>query len=127
MDKLKFISDQMDAIAVPYAYETWKKKVQYPYSVGEITEDVPETEDGAETSTMRIDVFHRSPEGALLALEQIKEKVKKHFHPIYGLRGQTDSGAIAVFYGGALNVPTGEADLKRIEITLYIKEWKGAI
>lgn len=127
MDKLKFISDQMDAIAVPYEYGEWSGKVQYPYSVGEMTEDAAETEDGAETSTMLLVVFARSSSGALLALEQIKEKVKKHFHPIHGLRGETSSGAIAVFYGGALNVPTGEADLKRMEITLNIKEWKGAI
>lgn len=122
MDKLKFISDQMDILEVPYEFMEWTSKVVYPYFVGEITETEPDTEDGKEESTMILTGTHR---GTYLELETIKENIKKHFHPIHGLRGQTDSGSIAVYYGGAFYVPTGEADLKRIQINLNIKEWKG--
>ena len=52
----------------------------------------------------------------------IKEKIKKHFQD---LRASIDSGSIAVFYGGAFYVPTGEADLKKLQINLNIKTWKG--
>ena len=122
MDKLGFISEQLGGIAIPYEFGEWGSDVVYPYYTGEITEEPATTEDGAEQSTLILNGFHR---GKLIALEQDKEKIKKLFNPIYGLRGETDSGAIAVFFDGAFYVPTGEADLKRIQINLKIKEWKG--
>lgn len=122
MDKLKFINEQMDVIAVPYEFGEWTSKVTYPYSVGEITEEPIFTEDGMEESTLLLTVWHR---GSFIVLEEIKEKIKKHFHPIYGLRGNTDSGSIAVFFDGSFVVPSTEVALKKIQINLKIKEWKG--
>ena len=127
MDKLQFINEQMDILAVPYEFSEWTSAVQYPYCVGEITETEPTTEDGYEQSTFLLNCFNRGSEGVLLGLEEIKAKIKKHFHSIYGLRAETESGAIAVYYGGAFYVPTNEADLKRIQINLIVKEWKGEI
>ncbi len=124
MDKLQFINKQMDILAVPYEFGEWTSNVQYPYFVGEITEDEPMTEDGYEQSTLILNGFQR---GKYIDLEIIKERIKKHFHSIYGLRATTESGSIAVYYGGAFYVPTNEADLKRIQINLIIKEWKGEI
>lgn len=122
MDKFGFINAQLEAIAIPYEFGEWSSKVIYPYYVGEVTEEPTTTEDGAEQSTLILTGFHR---GSFIDLERGKEKIKMVFHPIYGLRGNTDSGAIAVFFDGSFYVPTGEADLKRIEIHLKIKEWKG--
>ena len=122
MDKLKFINEQMDVLAVPYQFGEWTSEIIYPYFVGEITEEPTMTEDGFEQSTMILNVFHR---GKYIDLETIKAKIKKHFDPRFGLRAKTDSGSIAVFFDGAFYVPTGETDLKRIQINLLIKEWKG--
>lgn len=127
MDKLQFINEQMDILAVPYEFGEWTSGVQYPYGVGEITEEPTMTEDGFEQSTLLLTFFNRGSEGVLLGLEEIKEKIKKHFHSIYGLRATTKSGSITVYYGGAFYVPTNEAELKRLQINLIIKEWKGAI
>lgn len=124
MDKLKFINEQMDSIAVPYEFGEWTSPVVHPYGVGEITEDPITTEDGAEQSTLLLTFFHR---GKMIDLLEIKEKIKKHFPPIYGLRGETEDGAIVVFYDGFLPIPSGEADLKKIQINLKIYEWKGAV
>ena len=124
MDKLKFINEQMTAIAVPYEFWEWTSPVKYPYGVGEITEDPITTEDGEEQSTLLLTFFHR---GKMIDLLEIKEKIKKHFHPIYGLRGETECGAIAVFYDGFFPIPSGEADLKKIQINLKIIEMKGAV
>ena len=124
MDNLKFINEQMDRIAVPYEFGEWTSRVAYPYGVGEITEEPIITEDGAEQSTLLLTFFNR---GKMIDLLEIKEKIKKHFPPIYGLRGDTDGGTIAVFYDGFFPIPSGEADLKKIQINLKIKEWKGAI
>lgn len=124
MEKLGYINEQMNILSVPYEFGQWTSKVSYPYFVGEITEEPITTEDGFEQSTLLLTGFHR---GTFLDLLEIKEKIKKHFDPIDGLRGSTKSGAIAVFYDGCTPVPTGEADLKRIQINLIIKEWKGAV
>ena len=122
MEALKFIADQMAALEIPYEFGEWTSDVKYPYFVGEIIEEPTDTEDGAESSSVILVGFHK---GKYITLEEIKEKIKKHFPAKGGLRSSTDSGAIAVFYGSARPIPTGEADLKRIEITLNIKEWKG--
>ena len=125
MEKLKFINEQMTAIAVPYEFGQWSSAVTYPYFVGEITEEPTVTEDGLEESTMLLTGFYR---GNLIDLETIKERIKSHFSPICGLTGQMDSGSIiVVFFDGAFYIPTGEADLKKIQINLKIKEWKGAV
>lgn len=125
MEKLKFIAEQMAAIAVPYEFMRWSSAIQYPYFVGEVTEEPIATEDGAERSTMLLVGFTR---GSYLDMETIKERIKSHFNPVYGLRGQTSDGsAIAIFFDNAFYVPTGEADLKKLQINLRIYEWKGAI
>lgn len=124
MDKLKFVNEQMDIIAVPYEFGGWTSDIKYPYSVGEITENPVTTEDGLEESEMILTVFHR---GAYADLELVKERIKRHFDPINGLCAKTDGGSIAVFFDGSFYVPTGEADLKRLQIDLKIKEWKGAV
>lgn len=119
MDKCGFIDEQMTVLAVPYELNEWTQDVVYPYFTGEITEEPTTTEDGYEHSTMILTGFHR---GKYIVLEEIKSKIKKHFHD---LRASTDSGSIAVSYGGAFPVPSGEKDLKKIQINLDIKEWKG--
>ena len=123
MDKLKFINAQMDAIGVPYEFGQWSSDITYPYFVGEQpSPEVFPAEDGSEESTILVMGFHR---GKIIDLETVKQKIKSHFSPIHGLRSKTDSGSIAVFYDGAFYIPTGEADLKKIQINLTIKEWKG--
>lgn len=124
MDKLKFINEQLAVIAVNYEFGEWTSPVTYPYWVGEITEEPTTTEDGSEQSTLILNGFHR---GSYIDLELAKEKIKKRFPTIHGLRAKTDIGSIAVFFDGAFYVPTGEADLKRMQINIKIKEWKGDI
>ena len=120
MDKLKFINEQMDIIAVPYELNEWTQTVSYPYYVGEFTEDEPTTEDGAEQSTLILTGFYRGEQDNIL--EENKDKIKKHFRD---LRASTDSGSIAVSYGGAFSIPSGEMGLEKMQIMLKIKEWKG--
>ena len=124
MDAYGFISAQMAACGVPYEYGEWTTKVIYPYSVGELFEETPTTEDGLCVSSLLVTAFCRGKD-AYAVLKDLKNKLRKHFDPIFGLRGDTDEGAIIVFYDNALFVPTGEAELKKIQINFTIKEWKG--
>ena len=125
MEKLEFINDQMESIGVPYEFGLWTSENKELYFVGEITEEPTSTEDGLEQSTMLLTGFTR---GKYSDLETAKKKIKDHFPAFYGLRGQTGSGSsIAVFFDGSFYIPTGEADLKKIQINLKIKEWKGVM
>lgn len=126
MDKLRFINEQMDILSVPYELNEWTEKVSYPYFTGEFTEVPIMNEDGSEETEVILTGFCRG-KGAYMKLVSHMKKIKKHFDPIYGLRAATDSGSIAVFFSGSFPVPTGEAELKRIQINLTIKEWKGAL
>ena len=123
MEVLKFINEQMAAISIPYEFMEWQSAVKYPYYVGEITDEPITTEDGLEEYTLMVTGFHR---GKYIDLEKDKAKIKKHFDPIYGLRGEIDNGVIVVFYESALYIPSGEARLKKIQINLKIQVWKGA-
>lgn len=119
---LKFISDEMKNLNVRYEFMEWTGKVKYPYFVGEFSETDPVTEDGLEEKTIIITGFHR---GKWLDLIEIQEKIKKNFPSVGGRTAVLESGSgIAVFYGNGFPVPTGELDLKKIQINLNIKLWK---
>ena len=98
MDKLKFVSKQMDLISVPYEFGQWSSAATYPYYVGE--QASPETfpaEDGSEESTIIVTGFHR---GKLIDLERDKNKIKSHFNPWTGLISKTDSGSFFLYSHG---------------------------
>ena len=126
MSALKVINEQMEAIGIPYEFNEWTSdKIPPMYFVGEeYREDEIDTEDGASTASIILTGFHR---GKYIALEEAKEKIKQHFHPVDGLRSPADSGVIAVFFANAFSIPSGEANLTKIQINLKIKEWKGEL
>ena len=124
MEVLQFINEQMHDLNIPYEFGEWTDAVSYPYFVGEMTEDEPLAEDGAETSSFTLTGFHRG-EGGYTTLGEIKRRLKRHFDTITGLTVKRDGYAITCFYSNAFFIPTNEADLKRIQINLKIKEWKG--
>jgi hypothetical protein len=121
MSVLGVIAAELNKIDVPYEYMEWTSDVQYPYFVGEYSEITGMTEDGYKESTLLLTGTHR---GSWLELEQMKVRIENHFPNIHGLRLSTDDGAAIVYYGNSFPVRTGEADLKRIQINLNVKEWR---
>ena len=119
---LKIISDAMSALGLEYSFGRYDKKpVVYPYFVGEYQETESVTEDGLQESTFLLTGFSRD---TWLALEDAKEKIELYFNRVSGKTVITDNGsAVAVFYAHSLIIPTGDAELKRIQINLKIKEW----
>jgi hypothetical protein len=118
---LGFISNELNSIGVPYEFMRWTGAVSYPYVVGEYSEITATNEDGFKESTMILTGFTR---GSWLELEQIKEKIQQHFPTAGGLRGNTEYGSVAIFYNGSYPIDTGEAELKKIQINLDVKEWR---
>ena len=125
-EALKIISDDMASLGLEYDLGTYSGnedgKVIYPYFVGAYQEIEPYTEDGLQETMFMLDGFSR---GSWLALEEAKEKIERHYSKVYGNRMITaDGSAVVIFYANSLIVPTGDAELKRIQINLRIKEWK---
>lgn len=123
---LKIIDNAMFFLGIEYGFVEYAGnrhgKVVYPYFVGEYQETEPYTEDGMQEATFLLTGFSR---GSWLELEEAKEKIEKHFNKVSGKVGITSSGsAVAIFYAHSLIVPTGDAELKSIQINLSIKEWK---
>lgn len=120
---LKIVSDGMTSMGIEYGFGVYSKyPVIYPYYVGEYTEREPMTEDGLQESTILLTGFHR---GTWLELEGTKEKIENYFNRVSGKTVITDNGsAVAIFYAGSMIVPTGDAELKSIQINLHVKEWK---
>jgi len=119
---LKVISDGMEALELAYGFLTYSgNPVVYPYFVGEYTESEPTTEDGLEETVFLLTGFSRT---SGLALERAKGKIKKHFNKDYGKTVIAEDGsAVTIFYANAIPVPTGDAELKRMQINLRVKEW----
>lgn len=119
---LKMVSDGMETIGIEYGFVEYSGnnngKVVYPYFVGEYTEAEPMTEDGMHEFTFMLTGFSRD---SWLTLENAKEAIEEYFNKT----AITDSGSgVAVSYAGSLIVPTGDAELKKIQINLNFKEWK---
>lgn len=120
-ESLKLISDGMAAIGLNYAFMMWKGEPVYPYFKGEYQESPPMTEDGLQEADFILTGWHR---GSWLELETAKEKIENYFSR-FGRIAITSSGnAVVISYENSLVIPTGDAELKKIEIHLSVKEWK---
>ena len=126
-EALKFINESLTSAGINYELGEWTSDIVYPYWVGEYQESEPLDEDGMQETSFIITGFARDSEesDAKAALESDKAAIKKLFNPISGLSTITDTGsAVVIFYASALNnIPTGDAELKKIQINLTIKEW----
>lgn len=119
---LSFIDTELSKIGVPYEFLEWTQPVSYPYFVGEYNETEPTNESGELDKMFILTGFCRGKD-ARLRLEENRQKIEDAF--LEGMTATLNSGSVvAVFYGNAFYVPTGEAELFKIQINLSIKLWK---
>jgi len=119
---LGIINTELKEIDVPYEFMRWTSPIKDRYWVGEYSETPTDTEDGYEEGTL---ILTGTTKNLWSVLMQDRAKIKDHFSKIDGLRTSTDKGTVVIFYDNSFPVPTGEADLKRIQVNLQIKAWKG--
>ena len=121
-ETLKAVKAGMEALGLNYAFVRWEGDIVYPYWVGEYQETPATAEDGLQEATFIVTGHTR---GSWLDLEEDKEKIENYFNKINGKTVIADNGsAVAIFYERSLVIPTMDAELKRMEINLLIKEWK---
>ena len=124
---LEIISGAMEALELNYGFmgndlETDEEgNPIYPYFVGEYQEIPPPDESGMQESTFLLTGFSRE---SWLALEDAKEAIRDYFNKVSGKTVIAEDGtAVAVFYANSFVVPTGDAELQKIQINLDVKEW----
>lgn len=121
---LAFMNTELEKAGVPYEFLEWTQPVTYPYFVGEYNEFEPTVESGEQEKTFILTGFCRGKD-ARLKLEGMREKIETAFPALDGNMATLDSGSVvAIFYGNSFYVPTGEAELYKIQINLSIKLWK---
>ena len=125
---LKTIKESMKELGINYQFKKWKGHPKYPYFVGEYQEVEPMNEDGMQETSFIITGFSRCVDGndANLQLEEAKENIAAYFPAVGGKVSIAENGsALAIFYAGSFaNIPTGDAELEKIQINLTVKEWK---
>lgn len=115
---LAWMDTLLSGLGINYQYGVWSTRpVPFPYFVGEMDEDLIESEDGMQQCTFMLTGTGRS----LLELERVKNKIKK----LNDTRAILENGSgVALFYDGAYSVPIDEADMRRMQVNLQIKEWR---
>lgn len=119
---LGVMNKQLEGLGLNYEFQRMTKNpVTYPYWVGDYTEPESMTEDGLEEPTFMLTGFAR---GTFAQLEDEKNKIKDHFK--HGISVITESGAaVVIFYAGCIPIPQESDDLKKIQVNLQLKIWKG--
>lgn len=120
-EPLKLISDGMAALGLNYAFERWKDKPKYPYFTGEYLEEESTSEDGMQQCDFILTGITR---GSWLDLETAKEKIENYFYRDGRTAIASNGNAVVVFYSRSDVIPSGDEELKKIEIRLKAKEWK---
>ena len=127
-EALKIISDAMEALGISYAFmgegleEDEEGNPIYPYYTGEYQEIEPMYESGQRESLFILTGFSRT---SWEVLENDKKKIEKYFPCDSGRMVITESGsAAAIFYLRSTPVRTTDAELKKIQINLDVKEWR---
>ena len=122
---LKIISDAMESLGIAYSFMRFDvadgEDAPDAYFVGEYEETGALDESGLQETAFLLSGFTRK---SWLLLEDAKERISAYFNKVGGKTVIADNGsAVAVFYANSLVVPTEDAELKRIQINLDVKEW----
>ena len=122
---LKIISDAMNALGLNYGFGEYvvgdDENTPEIYFVGEYQEITPANESGIQETTFLLTGFSR---GSWFALEVAKESIKNYFNKVGGNTVIAEDGsAVAIFYSSSFVLPTGDAELRKVQINLDVKEW----
>lgn len=117
---LSTMKNELLNLGINYQFGEWEGDIVYPYFVGEYIESESFTEDNFEDIEFILTGFARG-QNAYLQLENIKNKIKKRF--FNGVTVLKNNKAVTIFYGNSISgIPTGELELKKIQINLKIKQ-----
>lgn len=119
---LGYINTYLSNLGIPYEFMDWTNGFPDTYFVGEYR-DIPTLGEGGESETDFI--LTGTTRSKWIDLETVKETLAGAF-PEYGHTAVLPNGwGIMISFDSASPIPSIEEGIKRIEITLKVKEWKG--
>lgn len=119
IETLKFLNKTLINNGINYEFMEYNSELKYPYFVGEYNENELDVEDGMMETSFILTGFTR---GKWLDLEIVKEKIEKLFNDKTTIL--KNNIGVVISYQGSLVLQTGDAELKKMQINLKIKEWK---
>lgn len=115
---LEVLKQEMESLNINYSFMRYVANVpQYPYFVGDYTENEFSNEDQLTSGEIKIVGWSRNSLSELLA---VKETLKQKFDEFVTVSG---GYAVMINYENAMVIESGEADLFRIDIRISFKEW----
>jgi len=118
MEAIKVINKQMELLNIPYQFIEYRcSDLPMEYWVGSYIEEPIMTEDGKLTATFTLTGTTRN------AWADLEERKNAVFTAFYDFRTKSNGKSVVISYDNAFPVPTGEAEIKRIQINLNIQEW----
>lgn len=121
LEAIKFINEKLSEV-IPYEFNLWTDEITYPYWVGEVGETQINRELGEETTSVFVT---GTTKGSFSDLEKQKSLIEKVIPRIDGaFKKVSDSHIIRVYFNGCSPTPTDNNNIKRLQITLEVKEWR---
>ena len=117
---MKYVTDLMDSIGIPFAFMQWNDTIPSRYWVGSCIEpeSLTRDENGKQDTTVYLQGYAGKENWMLLF--QDKETIEKHASQTAIL---PNGNGIAVSYEGGEIVPVGDSDIVSMKINLEVQEW----
>ena len=124
IEAMKYIDDILNDNEINYEFGQWSSSpIPSPYFIGEFIEQEALNEDGMQQTSF---LLTGTSKNSWLELYEAKEKIEELFPSINNKVAKLENGSVlAIFFDNAMNIPTNTMELKRIQINLTVKEWKG--
>lgn len=117
---LSVIAREMSKLNIDYHYMyNDNQHVIYPYVTAEYSENSYTHEENSTSADLLLEVWNR---GGYIPLLEVAKTIKQHFSDF---RYTCDNFAMCVTYDGCFAQRTNDIKLKKLEIHLSIKVWKG--
>ena len=114
---LKHINEQLSSI-INYEFGQWNSDIKFPFWVGEYQEVYYSYEQEYKEYSFTLTGTNR---GTWSRLEEDKKKIQKLFANHTAVL--EDGNSVAVFYETAYMIPSEDAEIRRMQIQLNVKEW----
>ena len=114
-----YINESLTNAGLNYAFMQWEDDIKYPYWIGDGEEVEVDNEASYHEYNFRLTGTTRK---TYKELDKERETIEKLFSSI--TTTLPDGTGVVFYYEGARPIPTGEAELKRIQINLKIQEWR---
>lgn len=115
---LKYLNEQLSSI-INYELGQWNGKIAFPFWVGEYQEIYYSYEQEYKEYAFTLTGTNR---GTWSQLEEDKNKIQKLFANNTAVL--EDGSSVAVFYETAYMIPSEDAEIRRMQIQLNVKEWR---